>query len=97
MKRLQSDERRRADNEDVARGFLHVSADRPLPAVAIIVSAVLLFSIAAAGLLLIDMILPGGLLPWLWWLLTAVLRWPALFAMPVVLAVVGLSWWRNRP
>jgi len=97
MKRLQSSEGRRADTEEDACGFLRMSPNRPLPPVAVIVSAVLLLSIVTAGLLLLDMILPGGLMPWLGWLLLAIIRWPALFAMPAILAVLVFSGRRNRP
>lgn len=92
-----SDKRKDVDNEDARCGFLFVSPNQPLPPIAVIVSAVLLVSIIAAGLIVLEMLLPGGLMVWAGWLVLAIIRWPALFAVPLILLLLFFNWWRGQP
>ncbi|WP_163266517.1 hypothetical protein [Chelativorans alearense] len=64
---------------------------------AALLSATLIVSILLLGAVCLDMMLPGGVLPWAVPTLEAIVRWPALFALPATIAVVGFSAWRNRP
>ena len=64
---------------------------------AVLVSATLIASILILGTICLDMLLPDGLAVWIVPTITAVIRWPALFAMPAIVAVLAFSGRKDRP
>lgn len=92
MKRPWSAKTARADRNP----FWPLHPERPTPVVVVaLASSTLILSILVAGALAANMMLPGGLLPWLSRIGSALADWTVLLAL-LGIVVIGIAGARTR-